>query len=57
MKIIAFVIAMVFFVGGILLMGYSFEPGGGEAISFAGGILCIGASLFIPFHLLKQLDS
>ena len=56
MKIIAYVIAMAFFVGGMILMGYSFEPGGGEALSFGAGILCIAISLAIPFSVLKRLD-
>jgi hypothetical protein len=55
-KIIAFVIALALFVGGILLMGYAFEPGAGEAITFFGGILCIALSLAIPFTILKRLD-
>lgn len=54
MKIVAFVIAMVFFVGGILLMGYSFESESG--LMFFAGILGVGISLFLPFHILKALD-
>ncbi|MCU1583922.1 MAG: hypothetical protein QOI70_1383 [Microbacteriaceae bacterium] len=56
MKIIAFVVALALFVGGILLMGYAFEPGAGEAITFFGGILCIALSLAIPFTILKRLE-
>jgi hypothetical protein len=55
-KIIAFVIALALFVGGIIIMGYAFEPGNLEGIMFFGGILCIALSLAIPFTVLKRLD-
>lgn len=56
MKIIAYVISMAFFIGGMVLMGQAFEPSGGEALTFGGGILCIAISLVIPFSVLKRLD-
>lgn len=54
MKVPIFVIAMVFFVGGILLMGYAFELTEGMAIMFFGGILSISLAIAIPFHLLGE---
>jgi hypothetical protein len=53
-KVIIFVIAMVFFVGGILLMGYAFSLTQGMAFMFFGGIISIVISLAIPFHVLGQ---
>ncbi len=55
-KIVAFVISMALFVGGFLLMGYSFEPGSGEGVTFFGGLLCIALSLAVPVHVLKRID-
>ena len=56
MKIIAFLIAMVLFVGGMILMGYAFEPDVAHFELFVGGIVAITLSLIIPFHILKRLD-
>jgi hypothetical protein len=57
MNIVAFVVAFALFVGGILLMGYSFEPGLAlPGVMFIGGILMITLSLVIPVHVLKRLD-
>lgn len=56
MKFIAFAVSIVLFIGGLVLMGYAFEPGNGEGITFAGGILAIALSVAIPFHVLKRLD-
>ncbi|WP_394770446.1 hypothetical protein [Lacisediminihabitans sp.] len=56
MKIVAFVIALALFVGGILLFGYAFEPGVEHGVVFFGGIVAVALSLAIPFHLLKRID-
>jgi hypothetical protein len=55
-KIVAFVIALALFVGGIVLFGYAFEPGVSHAIVFFAGIVAVSLSLAIPFHLLKRID-
>ncbi len=52
MKVIQFLIALVFFLGGMLLMGYSFELADGQAFMFFGGIVAIAIALFIPFHII-----
>ena len=56
MKIIAFVIAMAFFMLGVVLMGHAFEPNVAHGILFFSGILSVAVSLAIPFHLLKRAD-
>lgn len=56
MKIIAFVIALAFFVLGMVLMGYAFEPDAPHGILFFCGILGVALSLAIPFHVLKRVD-
>ncbi len=54
MKVIVFIIALAFFVGGMLLMGYAFTLTAGMAIMFFGGIIAVAISLAIPFHLLGE---
>ncbi len=54
MKIFVFVIAMAFFVGGIILMGYAIDLKEGMALMFFGGILSVSVSLAIPFNLLGE---
>ncbi len=57
MNIVAFVIAFVLFVGGIVLFGYSFDAGdNARAIVFLSGIVAIVVSLAIPFHVMKRTD-
>jgi len=55
-KIAAFVIALILFLGGMTLMGYAFFPGVDGYLFFLGGILAVSLSLAIPFHLLKLAD-
>lgn len=57
MKIVAFIIAFAFFVGGFLLMGYAFAPSSGNGIMFFSGIISIVIALAIPFHVLKRIDN
>ncbi|MCU1413859.1 MAG: hypothetical protein JWN80_1199 [Microbacteriaceae bacterium] len=54
MKVFIFVIALAFFVGGMLLMGYAFVIPAGMAVMFFGGILAVAVSLAIPFHFLGE---
>lgn len=59
MKFIAFIIAMVFFLGGMTLLGYAFEPNDGTArfFMFFGGILSITVALAVPMSILKRIES
>ncbi len=54
MKIFVYVIAMAFFVGGIILMGYAIGMKEGMALMFFGGILSVSVALAIPFNLLGE---
>lgn len=56
MNIVAFVLATVLFIGGIVLFGYGWDGTTFHVPVFVGGLLCIFASIAIPFHLLKRLD-
>ena len=56
MNISAFVIASVFFLGGIVLFGYSWDGLTFSPLLFILGLVAISASVAIPYHLLKRLD-
>lgn len=56
MNIIAFVISLVLFVGGIFVMGNAFNVTGLEGPVFFAGILVTFLGLFIPVHVLKRID-
>jgi hypothetical protein len=64
-NIIGFLVAIVLFVGGIVIMGYSFQPiewlplpFGFDARSglFFAGIIASSLGLAIPFHIMKRID-
>ena len=56
MNIIAFVISLLFFVGGFYVMGAAFSVEGWGTALFIGGILCSSLGLAIPAHVLKRID-
>jgi hypothetical protein len=56
MNIVAFVISFIVFVGGLFLMGYSFEIPGYELVAFLGGILAVSLAVAVPAHILKRTD-
>ncbi|WP_187270678.1 hypothetical protein [Lacisediminihabitans profunda] len=56
MKIVAFVIALALFVGGLLLFGYAFEPGINHGLVFFGGVVSVALALAVPVHVLKRID-
>jgi len=56
MNVIAFVVSLGLFVGGILLMGNSFNFEGFELPSFFAGILITSAGVALPIHVLKRID-
>jgi len=55
-NIVAFIIAMAFFVFGMLLMGYATTFTGFEAIAFFGGILSVALAVAIPVNILGRGD-
>ena len=63
MKVFAFLVALVFFVGSFLLFGYAFAVPSVEVLFidsrawlFGFGIIAVCLSLMIPFHLLEKFD-
>jgi hypothetical protein len=56
MNVIAFVVSLGLFVGGILLMGYSFYIEGAELPAFLAAILITSAGVALPIHVLKRID-
>lgn len=57
MKIIGFVASLVFFIGGIYVLGLAFTLPGYELVTFLGGIVLSSIGLAIPVHVLKRVDA
>lgn len=57
MNVIAFLISLALFVGGIVILGYSFSVVGFELVLFFGGIIVTSIGVAIPIHLLKRIDA
>jgi hypothetical protein len=55
-KVFAFVIALVIFVGSLYLFTLAFAVPGLEMVLFVGGILGVSLSFAIPFHILKRIQ-
>lgn len=57
MHIVGFVVAFIFFVAGLLLMGYSFGAGiAGPGFMFIGGILAVSIAIAIPVHVMRRIE-
>lgn len=56
MNIIAFVVSIVLFVGGLYVMGEAFGAVGYELLVFLSGILLSSIAVAIPIHVLKRVD-
>jgi len=57
MKLVAFLIALILFLGSFLLFGYAFTvPEAAAPWMFFSGIIAICVSLAIPFHWLRKAD-
>ena len=56
MKLIAFLVSLALFVGGLFIMGHAFYVPGFEAPLFIGGILVTSLGLALPVHVLKRVD-
>ncbi|MCU1580400.1 MAG: hypothetical protein JWP19_2604 [Rhodoglobus sp.] len=56
MNIIAFVVSIVLFVGGLYVMGSAFYVVGAEYPVFLAGILASCLGVAIPIHVLKRID-
>ena len=55
-NVVSGVLAIVFFVVGIVIIAFSFELKHLEAVVFVVGILVITAALFVPMTLLEKFD-
>ena len=56
MNLLAFLVALALFVGGLLLMGYAFTFEGFQGPVFVAGILAVSAAIALPVHVLKRVD-
>jgi len=57
MNVIAFIVSLALFVGGLFIMGESFTVIGAQGVVFAAGILVTALGVFIPIHILKRIDA
>jgi hypothetical protein len=55
-NILAFVVSILIFLGGLYLMGSSFSVEGYEYLLFLSGILLSSLGVAIPIHVLKRVD-
>lgn len=55
-KVFAFIVALVIFVGSLYLFTLAFAVPGLEIVLFIAGILGVSISFAIPFHLLKRIQ-
>ena len=57
MKLFAFLVALILFVGSFVLFSYAFSvPEAAAGWVFFSGIAAVSLSLAIPFHLLGKAD-
>lgn len=54
--VLSFVLAMIFVVGGLLLMGYAFETPGWEILMFSAGAIAEFIGVAIPALLARRRD-
>jgi hypothetical protein len=48
------VVALVLFLGGMWLLGFSFTLPDWQGLVFVAGILCVALSLALPIHLTRR---
>jgi hypothetical protein len=49
-----YVLALILFLGGIFLFGFSFTLPAVQPLLFVGGILCVSAALALPIHFTRR---
>lgn len=57
MNVVAFIVSLALFVGGLFIMGESFNVIGAQGVVFFVGILVTLAGVFVPIHILKRIDA
>ena len=55
MNVIAFIVSVVLFVGGLYIMGEAFAIESG--VVFFAGIVVTLLGVFIPIHVMKRIDA
>ncbi len=50
------ILAILGFLGGLIMMGYAFSTPGAEMLMFGGGIALTSLSIGLPIHLLEKFD-
>lgn len=56
MKVFAFIVALIIFLGSMYLFTLAFAVVGFEALLFTGGILGVSLAFIIPVHILKRVQ-
>lgn len=56
MNILAAIVSIAIFVGGLLLFGYAFDVPGYEVVMFVGAIVAICVSVLIPVQVLNRSE-
>jgi hypothetical protein len=56
MNILAAIVSIIIFIGGLFLFGYAQEFPGYELFVFAAGIVAVSIAVAIPVHLMKRVD-
>lgn len=50
------ILAILGFLGGLIMMGYAFSTPGAEMLMFGGGIALSSLAIGLPIHLLEKFD-
>ncbi len=56
MKVFAFIVALVIFLGSLYLFTLAFAVPGFEILLFIGGVVGVSLAFAIPFHILKRVQ-
>ncbi|HET8867246.1 MAG TPA: hypothetical protein VFM87_02860 [Agrococcus sp.] len=57
MHVLNTIIAMVLFIGGLVLMGYSFDAPGLEVVLFVGGLAVLCFSVYLAIEIGRREHS
>jgi hypothetical protein len=56
MNILAALVSIIIFIGGLFLFGYAQEFPGYELFVFGAGIVAVCIAVAIPIHVMKRVD-
>jgi len=57
MNIVAFIISLALFVGGLFIMGAAFALPSLQGLVFFAGIIVTSLGIAVPIHLMKRIDA